>query len=95
MTNKRISRRRFVQAAAVATLSTAVAPTIVSASSLGLGRRTAPSDRLVMGFIGTGGKGRHNLGVFQSQQEVQAVAVCDPDKNHLNAAKQQTNDQYK
>jgi predicted dehydrogenase len=95
MTNKRISRRRFVQAAAVATLSTAVAPTFVSASSLGLGRRPAPSDRLVMGFIGTGGKGRHNLGVFQSQPEVQAVAVCDPDQNHLNAAKQQTNDHYK
>ncbi|MFN9880936.1 MAG: Gfo/Idh/MocA family protein, partial [Planctomycetota bacterium] len=90
-----VSRRRFVKTAAAAGLSMLAAPTIVSATSLGRnGRRPAPSDRIVMGFIGTGGKGQHNLGVFLSQPDVQCVAVCDPDRNSLEAARQQTNKHY-
>jgi predicted dehydrogenase len=89
-----VTRRRFLHATAAGAVSALAAPTIVSASSLGLGSRPAPSDRIVMGFIGTGGKGQHNLGVFLNQPDVQCVSVCDPDQNHRNSALQQTNKHY-
>src|SRR6266404_7023127 len=43
-----------------------------------------PSEFIRVGFIGVGGQGNHNLGVLMKN----AVAVCDVDKTHLQAAKQ-------
>src|SRR5438876_4335747 len=43
-----------------------------------------PSAYIRVGFIGVGGQGNQNLGVMMKK----AVAVCDVDKTHLQAAKQ-------
>ncbi len=69
-------------------------PTIVPAAALGRDGRTAPSNRITMGFIGTGGKGRHNLGIFQDDAECQVLGVCDVDANHCRAAKEQVDQKY-
>lgn len=47
-----------------------------------------------MGCIGMGGMGTANLDTFLGQPDVQVVAVCDVDKNHLQAAKQTIDKRY-
>ena len=82
------SRRDFVKKSASALAGAFVLPHIVSASSLGLGGKTAPSDRIVMGSIGTGSQGTSNLMDFlKIKDRVRFVALCDVDANHLANAK--------
>ena len=46
----------------------------------------AASDRIRVGFIGLGGQGTGRLRGFMAHPDVEAVAVCDVDQNHLNRA---------
>lgn len=82
----KISRRAFIKSAVGAGAGIAMAQ-VVPAAALGLGRRPAPSNRIVMGCIGMGGQGTGNMSVFLGQPDVQVVAVCDVDRNHLANAK--------
>jgi predicted dehydrogenase len=70
-------------------------PYFVRASALGLSGSTPPSDRIVMAAIGTGGQGRHNIGQFLNQEDVQFVAVCDVDRQHADEAKTLVDGFYK
>jgi predicted dehydrogenase len=45
-----------------------------------------PSDRLRVGFIGLGGQGTSRLNEFMRHPDVDAVAVCDLDRTHLDRA---------
>ena len=78
------SRRRFLQASA-AILS---APTIVPASVFAKPGQPAPSDRVVVGSIGTGDLGRrHHLnGKLLPNPRIQVAAVCDVDRCHRDQA---------
>src|SRR5436305_1542405 len=87
----RQTRRQFLQSSA----ALVAAPTFIPASSLGRGGKAAPSERLVMGVIGTGGRGRSLLGNFLGQKDVQVVAVCDVDARHLAPGKDAVNKAYK
>ncbi|MEX1039976.1 MAG: Gfo/Idh/MocA family oxidoreductase [Pirellulaceae bacterium] len=87
------SRRNFLQAAA-ASATLMAAPTFIPAKALGRDGETAPSERLTMCAIGTGGKGRHNMQQFQGMKDVQMVAVCDVDKPHSQAAVDLVNQAY-
>jgi predicted dehydrogenase len=69
-------------------------PTIIPSSALGLDGNKAPSQRIVMGCIGMGGKGRNNMQTFLSQKDVQVVAVCDVDQKHLGMGEELVNKQY-
>jgi predicted dehydrogenase len=71
-----LSRRKFIGQAAAAVGAVSV-PTIVPASALGRGGRPAPSNRVTMGFIGTGNQGTNDMRVFLGDKRVQVVAVCD------------------
>lgn len=46
----------------------------------------AASDRIRMGFVGLGGQGTGRLKEFMKHPDVEAVAVCDLDQTHLDAA---------
>jgi len=81
----RISRRQFVKGLGLAA-GIAGFPTIIPASALGKAGRPAPSDRIVMGFIGLGSMGTGNLHGFISKPEVQVVAVCDVNREGTNYA---------
>src|SRR5262245_8658382 len=70
-----VTRRRFLGAAAGAI----AAPLVVPSSILGLRGAVPPSEKLVMGVIGVGGMGTHNLKAFMGKKETQVVAVCDVD----------------
>ena len=72
----RVSRRSVLKAAA-AGLAGAAAPTVVPAHVLGGARRVAPSEKIVLGAIGIGPRGRHVLSCMLAEDDVRFVAICD------------------
>ncbi len=85
-----ISRRTFNKTAAA---SIAV-PAFVPSTALGLGNRPAPSNRIVMATVGTGGRGTGDMNAFMGFPEVQMVAACDPVPAHRNRAKEIVDKKY-
>lgn len=86
----KIPRRRFLAGAA----TVVAAPTVIPASALGLDGRSAPSERIVMGGIGMGGRGTGVLNSFANSPDVQVVAVCDVNARHRERAKQMFDNRY-
>ncbi len=78
MPSSRISRRSLIKSAAAVSTAFAI-PTIIPASALGKDGRPAPSNRIVMGCIGVGGRGTVDMSSFLGNPEVQIVAICDVD----------------
>lgn len=74
--NKQFSRRDFLKTAGLGTLGLTFLPAIIS--------RGAPSDRLRIAHIGLGGMGNNHLNWFAAIPEVDIVALCDVDQEHLN-----------
>src|ERR1035438_9144601 len=71
-----LTRRQFLTRGAKAAGVVAL-PCIIPASALGLNGAVAPSERIVMGGIGIGGRGTYDLGAMLNERDVQWVAVCD------------------
>ncbi len=91
MTTPDKSRRRFLkQTALVWGL-----PMIVPASVLGLNGKVAPSNRIVVGGIGLGPRGRQILECFLKQKDCQFVAIADPQKKRREGIKRLTDHRYK
>ena len=90
-----ITRRTLLRTTA-GLAGTAVAfPYFVPASALGASGTVAASNRIAVGFIGTGGHGRSvNLKNFLGNADAQAVAVCDVDPNQREIARKMVNDKY-
>ncbi|MFQ6037714.1 MAG: Gfo/Idh/MocA family protein [Candidatus Aminicenantales bacterium] len=88
-----MQRREFLKFAAVA-FGTVGFPDIVPASVLGRSGAVAPSNRIVMAGIGFGMMGIPNMEAFLEKEEVQWVAVCDVDENHLKRARDIVNEKY-
>ena len=65
----------------------AALPCLVPARVLGRGGIVPPSERIVMGGIGMGGRGSFDLSVMVGMPDVQWVAVCDVLKRSRQAAK--------
>jgi predicted dehydrogenase len=88
MTDKS-TRRDFLKRSAAVTTGVLIIPQIIPSTALGMGGKLPPSDRIVMGSIGTGDQGTSNLGDFLTRlKQVQFVAVCDVDANYARSAKQ-------
>jgi predicted dehydrogenase len=81
--SRRCTRRRFLARAAA---GLAVGPHVVGAAALGAGDRPRPSERVVLGYIGTGPRGMNNIREQVSCPEAQLVAVCDTWTNRRDAA---------
>jgi len=93
MTMKRLrpTRRSFLKQAAAAAVA---APCVIPGAALGADTRPAPSNRIVMGFVGVGGQGAGDMGGFMSFPEVQVAAVCDVDARSRARAKQAVEQRY-
>jgi predicted dehydrogenase len=89
-----IGRRKFLKTATAITAGAVGFPYIVPSSALGNAGAIAPSNRIVMGSIGIGWQGGTNLGNFLGKEEVQYVAVCDVDLEHLEIARKKVNSTY-
>ena len=99
MKAKNINRRDFLRRASGVALGTVGLPYVVSSSALGKAGNVAPSNRIVMGCIGVGGKrpggqGTVDLRGFMGRDVVQVVAVCDVDTVHCNWARDTINEKY-
>ena len=90
---ERNTRREFLRGAAVAGAVVGF-PTIIPAAARGADGAVAPSNRIVMGFIGVGSKGTSNMRGFLTLKDVQVVAVCDVDQTHRERAKEAVDDKY-
>ena len=93
-TSNAITRRRFLAGTAAATAGVLAVPYYVPASSLGAAGVAAPSERIVMGGIGLGGRGSYDLGYMLNEKDVQWVAVCDVHKGRREAAKNLVDNKY-
>ena len=82
MSRPKLARREFLKAAGVAL----AAPAIIPTTALGRDGRAAPSERIVLGATGTGGRGQQNVAAFLALPDVQVVAVCDVDRKPVEAA---------
>ncbi len=71
--NRKLTRRGFIGITAAALGS---APAILRAGQM-------PSNRIQLGMIGVGGMGMGRLKGFLKHQDVDVVAVCDVDREHL------------
>ncbi len=87
-------RRSFLRSAAVSSAALAF-PTIIPASARGADGNVAPSNRIVMGGIGTGSMGMGDLRAFVNHPAVQMVGVCDVDRDHLDRARKAVDAKYK
>lgn len=88
-----LTRRRMLKQTALAGGAVA-APYIVPASVLGRNGNTPPSEKIVLGGLGIGGRGRHDLKWMLPEKDVQFVAICDVQKSRRNAAKKLVDEHY-
>ncbi len=78
------NRRTFLKTSAAAL----AAPTIISSRAFAKDDQPAPSDRVVVGSIGTGDLGRrhHLANKLLPNKRIEVAAVCDVDRNHRDQA---------
>ncbi|MHB1307273.1 MAG: Gfo/Idh/MocA family protein [Limisphaerales bacterium] len=88
-----LNRRSFLQRALVAG-GAIVAPLIVPASVLGRNGTVPPSEKIVLGGIGLGGRGSGVLNWMLPEKDVQFVAICDPQLARRNAVKRMVDARY-
>jgi predicted dehydrogenase len=84
------TRRTFLKRTAVL----AAVPYFVPSTALGLAGKVTPSERIVLGGIGIGNRGWHDLNWMLPESDVQFVAVCDARKERRKAVKQMVDKRY-
>jgi predicted dehydrogenase len=89
----RTTRRQFLECSLVAAGSLAL-PAFIPGRVLGRDGAVAPSNRVVLGQIGVGPRGRHDLDCFLAQPDVQFVAVCDVQAARRDAVKAMVDARY-
>ena len=87
-----MNRRTFLKSGAAAAGAAIALPQIAPSTVFGA---DSPSNRIVMGAIGTGGMGTGDLRGFLGYKNVQMIAVCDVDKAHRDRAKGHVDAKYK
>ena len=89
-----LNRRGFLKTALKAGAAVAAAPMIVPGAVLGRDGGVSPSERIIMGGIGIGNRGRYVLSCFLPQPDVQFVAVCDVQAKRRESVKKMVDEQY-
>jgi len=89
----RVSRREFLSTTAKVGAVLA-APTIIPSSALGLGGAVPPSERIVVGGIGIGGRGTYDLKFMLDEPDVQFVSICDLRRSRREACKKLVDEKY-
>jgi len=88
-----LSRRQFLGRALAASSVFAV-PYIIPASALGRDGSVAPSNRILLGGIGIGGRGSSDVSWMMGEPDVQFAAICDVRKGQREAVKQMVDNRY-
>ncbi len=90
MSKHAMTRRAFVRGAGAAL----GAPFVITSAALGAEKKPPASERIVMGTIGLGGRGRHDMQALISNDDVQMVAVCDVQADRRNQGKAEVDKRY-
>ncbi len=85
MSTKGIGRRELLGRGA-ALAAGATVPWFLPASALGRAGRAAANERVALGFLAVGGRGRALLRGFMNCPDAQCVAMCDPYADRREAA---------
>jgi len=88
--NLKLTRRAFLKRTAAA----AVVPYIVPATALGRDGKVAPSERIILGGMGVGNRGSHDLRWMLPEKDVQFVAICDAKKSSRENVKRIVDTRY-
>ncbi|MBP7934963.1 MAG: Gfo/Idh/MocA family oxidoreductase [Phycisphaerae bacterium] len=88
LTRREMLKRTLLTGGAVA------APCIVPGSALGLNGTVPPSERILLGGIGIGGRGSFVLQWMLPEKDVQFVAVCDAQRSRREGVKQMVDQHY-
>jgi len=91
--NQPLNRRAFLKSMAL-TAGAIGFPTILPSSVLGAGRAVSPSNRITVGCIGVGGRGKAILTGFLVIPEAQVLAVCDPYDDRQQQARKMVDEKY-
>ncbi len=91
MANHMTTRRTFLRNS-VLTGGSLMLPYIIPARVMGA---DAPSNRITIGCIGTGGRGTGNMKTFLQASDTQIVAVCDTDSRRRGQARDIVNKKYR
>jgi predicted dehydrogenase len=75
---KNTNRRKFLKQSSIGALGLSFLPSMLV--------KAAPSDRVRVAHIGLGGMGNAHLRWFSSLPEVDVVALCDVDSDHLSSS---------
>jgi len=86
-----MTRRGFLKGAGAAAFGV---PYVLTSDALGAAGRPAASERIVMGFVGMGGRGTGDMRGFLGFKQVQGVAVCDVVGAHRYRAKDHVDNHY-
>jgi len=84
MNRSSLTRRDFLKTSAAVAGGMAL-PYFVPGSALGAGG-VSPSEKIVIGYWGTGSQGSGHVRAFTGNSQVQAVAVCDVNRGGTNYA---------
>lgn len=87
------TRRRFLRNA-IRAGGLAAAPYVITSTALGGAGRPPASERVVLGYIGTGPRGLLNIREQMGSPQAQLVAVCDVWKHVRERARQAVNKRY-
>jgi predicted dehydrogenase len=79
---RRANRRQFLRGSAAAGIGFWIAGSALAAEN----KPVAPNERLRIGIIGAGGRGRDNMGGVAGEPGVEIAALCDTNARNLAAA---------
>jgi predicted dehydrogenase len=88
-----VTRRQFLGRAAVAG-GLVAAPYVIPGSALGLDDTVVPSERIIMGGMGIGGRGSGDMRWMMAEKDIQFVAICDAKKAQREKVKQMIDSKY-
>ncbi len=88
------SRRTFLKVTGGFAAGAVALPRAVRAAALGRDGAPAPSNRLGVGCIGTGGMGRYDMSLMLQSPDAHVLAVCDVKTDAREAARAQVDGRY-
>jgi len=89
--SRRLTRRDLLKTAAA---SAWAVPQLLPARVLGKDGTIAPSERILLGGIGLGGRGRTVLSEMLAEPDVQFLAICDLNKSRREMVKKMVDEKY-
>ena len=90
----RLDRRRFLSRTAATAAAAVAAPTVITSTALGTQDVPPASERITLGYIGTGPRGMLNLREQLTCADARVVAVCDVWQQRREMAKRTVDGKY-